>query len=121
MKQHTAETLARRKEYFSLAIPGSFAFVAFLSATLGAFLPLGAAVLIGLVAAWIGEHPDRHLVSPVPAWRIFGFAGTFGSAAGWLVARAFGYTSASAWTGAAALAVLATCLGFCLAGRSRRR
>lgn len=120
MKHHRYEILARREEHFSLAIPGSFAFVAILSAALGAFLPLYAALAIGAIAAWIGEHLDRHLVSPVPAWRIFGFAGTFGAVAGWLAALALGRASESFWTTPSAMAVIAALLAFSFAGRDRR-
>ncbi len=99
----------RHDEHFSLALAGTAAGTAVVAAAIGACLPLVAALAVGAVAAWIGEHLDRHLVSPVSTWRALGLAGTAGATAGYLVRHAFAPSRLDVWDAAAGLAILAVC------------
>jgi hypothetical protein len=87
----------RQEGRFELAVGGTFLAVALGAAVIGALVPLWAALAVGLIASWIGEAFDHHLVAPVPAWRIFGCAGTLGAAIGWIIACAAGWRAPTPW------------------------
>lgn len=82
MKRHQT---TKHDEHFDLALGATAIGVGLFAAVIGAFLPLLAALVIGGIAAWIGEHLDRHLISPLPTWRVLGLAGLAGAAIGWLI------------------------------------
>lgn len=97
------------EESFSLALAGTAIGTTILAALLGATLPLAATLAIGAIAAWIGEHLDRHLISPVQTWRALGLAGTVGGAAGFLVRHALAPSRLDGQDAIAGLVIIAIC------------
>ncbi len=70
---------------YELASGGTAIVLAIVAAGLGAISPLGAALAVGGVAAWIGHYLDCHYArGDVSRWRTFGLVATLAASLGWV-------------------------------------